>query len=480
MEHGDAVAADAEIATVSRVAAELRQPVWKWYAGVLRIMPALRDGRFTEAERGVRETLEIGQAALPFGALAHFVPQMLVIRTLQGDPLDFAREYRCMFERHPDPATLAPVAWAECEAGRLDEAGKVVDRVASALPGAVREDYIWILVAAFLAEACAALDDVSRAALLYEGSRPYAPYWVQWGGVVSLGPAAHVLGVLARTLGRSDEAAAHFEHAIAETRRVGARPFLARSLYEYAMLLQRRDNPGDAARAADLLAEARAIAAAIGMAGLERKLAALAGPSPGSTRDVATSPAGHGVFRCEGDYWTIAYAGRTVRVRDGRGVRYLAQLLRHPGQEIPATLLASGEHASGEPARHDGDTVVVRDLGDAGPALDARAAAEYRRRVEELRAELAEAEERNDLGHAARARAEIEALCDELMAMKRDRRAASHAERARLTVTKGIKVALAKLAATHPALADHLAGTVKRGYLCVYRPDPRRPIVWRQ
>jgi hypothetical protein len=155
-------------------------------------------------------------------------------------------------------------------------------------------------------------------------------------------------------------------------------------------------------------------------------------------------------------------------------------MLRHPGQEIPATLLASGGNGTGRPAGRDGDTVVVRDLGDAGPALDARAAAEYRRRVEELRAELAEAEERNDLGHAERARAEIEALCGELTAMQRDRRAASHAERARLTVTKGIKTALAKLAAAHPALANHLAGTVKRGYLCVYRPDPRRPIVWRQ
>jgi hypothetical protein len=37
-----------------------------------------------------------------------------------------------------------------------------------------------------------------------------------------------------------------------------------------------------------------------------------------------------------------------------------------------------------------------------------------------------------------------------------------------------------KLTQVHPALANYLAGTVKRGYLCVYRPDPRRPIVWRQ
>jgi len=477
MEHGDAVVADAEIPAVSRLAAELRQPVWQWYAASLRVMPALRDGRFPEAEQAARDALEIGQAALPYAAPGYFIGHMLVSRILQGGPDDFTREYRSAFGLHPDPRSLVPLAWAECEAGRLDEARKIVDQVAPTIVAAVSRDYIWLFGAASLAETCAALGDVARAAPLYEALRPYARYWIHWA-VASLGPATHVLGVLASTLGRSDEAAAYFEHAITETRRVGARPFLARSLYEYARLLHRRDNPDDAARARDLLAEARAIAAAIGMAGLESKIASLAGPAPDSTLDVATSPAGDAVLRCEGDYWTIVYAGRTVRVRDGRGVRYLAQLLRHPGQEIPATLLASGEPASGGTARRDGETVVVRDLGDAGPALDARAAAEYRRRIEELRAELSEAEDRQDLGHAARARAEIEALRDELIAMHRDRRAASHAERARLTVTKGIKVVLAKLASAHPALAGHLAGTVKRGYLCIYRPDP--PIMWRQ
>jgi len=54
----------------------------------------------------------------------------------------------------------------------------------------------------------------------------------------------------------------------------------------------------------------------------------------------------------------------------------------------------------------------------------------------------------------------------------------SHAERARLTVTKGIKAALARIARSHCTLGAHLSATVRRGYFCRYVPDPRHPITW--
>ena len=60
----------------------------------------------------------------------------------------------------------------------------------------------------------------------------------------------------------------------------------------------------------------------------------------------------------------------------------------------------------------------------------------------------------------------------------RDRRASSGAERARLTVTKGIKAALEKIRASDPSLGQHLATSIKTGYFCSYTPDPQRPITW--
>ena len=40
------------------------------------------------------------------------------------------------------------------------------------------------------------------------------------------------------------------------------------------------------------------------------------------------------VFRREGDYWTIAYDGAVVRLKDARGLRYLEPLLRQPGRSF--------------------------------------------------------------------------------------------------------------------------------------------------
>jgi hypothetical protein len=45
-------------------------------------------------------------------------------------------------------------------------------------------------------------------------------------------------------------------------------------------------------------------------------------------------------------------------------------------------------------------------------------------------------------------------------------------------VTKDIKNALARIAASHPELGRHLAAAVRRGYFCVYRPDQARAVWW--
>jgi len=187
-------------------------------------------------------------------------------------------------------------------------------------------------------------------------------------------------------------------------------------------------------------------------------------------------------IRCDGEYWTIAFDGVEVRVRDALGIRFLAQLLWQPYQQLHAVeLVASSAAGTREraylPAVADACTVRLG-LGDAGAKLDARARSEYRQRLEELRGELSEAEARNDLGAMDRLRREADFLTTEVLQATRGRRAANHAERARLMVTKAVKSALNRLAVIHPRLAAHLRATVRRGYFCVYTPDPRTPITW--
>src|SRR5262249_54149575 len=56
----------------------------------------------------------------------------------------------------------------------------------------------------------------------------------------------------------------------------------------------------------------------------------------------AASSAPDNVFRREGDYWTISYEGQAFRLRDARGLRCLAELLRNPGRELAAIDLVAG------------------------------------------------------------------------------------------------------------------------------------------
>jgi non-specific serine/threonine protein kinase len=179
------------------------------------------------------------------------------------------------------------------------------------------------------------------------------------------------------------------------------------------------------------------------------------------------------VFRREADYLQVSFQDMTIRLRDTRGMRYLATLLHHPGHEFAAAELAGGQATGATVRAADEGVRISRSLDDgAGSALDMRAEAAYRRRLRDLEAAtLAD-------GDATPGRAEAEALRAELARGERNDRSGTHSERARLTVTKGIGSVLERIATEHPALGTHLQATVRRGYFCVYVPDSRQPIRW--
>jgi FixJ family two-component response regulator len=204
-------------------------------------------------------------------------------------------------------------------------------------------------------------------------------------------------------------------------------------------------------------------------------------------------PPTQGLFRKEGEYWTLGYAGHLCRLKDARGLAHLAQLLRSPGREFHALDLVRGS-ATGPLAGRDAEAtgaskgqvreagLHIGNLGDAGEWLDQQAKASYRHRLAELREELQAAKA---LGHIARAEAaerEIEALVAELAHATglggRDRRAASAAERARQSVSRAIKLAVDKITGHLPELGHHLARSIKTGTYCCYTPDPQGAITW--
>jgi hypothetical protein len=189
------------------------------------------------------------------------------------------------------------------------------------------------------------------------------------------------------------------------------------------------------------------------------------------------------VFRREGDYWSVVFEGHTVRVRDLKGMRYLARLLADPGREFHVLDLVAAETGRDVPV--DGDRAAGlphSSLGDAGEMLDARAKDAYRRRLAEIDHDIAEAHTIGDDERAARSDAERDFLIQELARAfglgGRGRRAASASERARAGVTRAIRQAIARIGEHHPRIGEHLGRTIRTGTYCAYVPDPRAPAGW--
>ena len=187
-------------------------------------------------------------------------------------------------------------------------------------------------------------------------------------------------------------------------------------------------------------------------------------------------------FTREGDYWTIVYEGTTSRLKDAKGLRYLAHLLGNPNREVHALDLVGAVEGRAPATGKTAPDLQSEGLGDAGAVLDAKAKAQYRKRLEELQEDIAEAEDFNDPERAARAQEEMDALLEQLGAAVglggRDRKAASQAERARLSVTKAIKSAVTRIGEADAALGRHLVTTIRTGIYCSYNPDPRVATDW--
>jgi len=240
----------------------------------------------------------------------------------------------------------------------------------------------------------------------------------------------------------------------------------------------------------------RAIAGVVAMR-LRNETQARAVGSPDNVN--AKQRAAHGIFCRTGEYWTIVYKEEEALIKGGKGLHYISYLLRRAGTDIHTLeLFAVGEPDRGlngvaiptlEPSVYEEvlpqlttDGMGCSHLGDAGAMLDVRAKAAYRRRLAELREDLIEAKQRGDEARGTKAEDEIAALARELSRAVglggRDRRAASAAERARINVTRSIKIALEHIAQSSPLIGSHLKRRIKTGMFCCYRPDPDLPIQW--
>jgi DNA-binding SARP family transcriptional activator len=220
------------------LAATLKQPGHGWQVAIVGAAAALFLGDLAKAEQLAAEALEGGQAR-SFDADCSYRLAMFLLRREQGrlaeiedlileavDEYPGYRSFRCF------------VPLLHCELGRDDEARHAFDELSAAEFAALPRDSEWLFCLSILAEVAARLRDRDRAAVLYRLLRPYARLNAMASGEVAIGSVARYLGILAATIGRWDEAAGHFEDAIAMNARMGARLWLDHARDDYARMPQ--------------------------------------------------------------------------------------------------------------------------------------------------------------------------------------------------------------------------------------------------
>jgi TolB-like protein len=164
------------------------------------------------------------------------------------------------------------------------------------------------------------------------------------------------------------------------------------------------------------------------------------------------------VFRKENDLWEIAFLGQSVVLPEIKGFHDLLQLLLRQGEEI-----------------HCSELMGVTSTSNEEVAFDQEAKNNYKKRIQALQEDLAEAESLQYYEKAEKISCELDQLIEHVTQATgmggRTRKLNSNVERSRAAVTLRIRSAIKKIGQAQPDLGKHLKNAIKTGTFCSYQPE---------
>jgi tetratricopeptide (TPR) repeat protein len=383
----------------------------RWALLGLHSVLALLDGRLGDAARLSDESRALARPGTP--AEMSWALQRLAISQASGAAASIARDGDELLRFFSPRRGFMPwpSAWLFAALGKRAEAVAILESLLS-----VEQGFPALMS---IGSSCALVKDSALAARAYVAlAGEPSKNRVFWGPAACsvFGPRSRVLGDLALLLGRAEQASAHYDEAIELCRAMGAKPFLELSL-------RGREACGGCSKA----------------------------PKPELKQPRLS-------LRREGDMWAIEAGGAPFRLKHSKGLAYLEQLVSQSGREVHVLMLVGAEHADGDP----------------GAVLDARAKAEYQRRIEQLDDRIELARSLGDELGVAKARGELDAVAAELARAVglggRDRRASSNVERARINVQRRLKDSIESISVVDVALGRFLQATIKTGTFCSFQP----------
>jgi DNA-binding CsgD family transcriptional regulator/tetratricopeptide (TPR) repeat protein len=264
-----------EVAAVREMAERTAQPFMNHVAEHYGSAIALCQGNLAESEAMAERSREWGRLLIGRDASGTHGIQMFGLRREQGRLAELAPAMRILAGTVDRAGPWRPGLVAVlAELGMEREARRELAALAAQGIDGFRTS-LWTAALVYLADACAALDDETMAAIVYPELESLAGANVMIGHLVACyGAADRYLGMLAATLKEPARAEDHFERAMDLNRRMGASTWLAHTAYEYGRFLLGR-GAGSRKRAETLLGEATSLAEQIGMEGLLGKIRGL-------------------------------------------------------------------------------------------------------------------------------------------------------------------------------------------------------------
>jgi hypothetical protein len=269
LQQGNVEAAARETDVFGRAASELRHAELVWHFDRMRAIGRMNLGEFAHAREALTELKRRAEQLNLHtrASLEHIDWSELNFQT-SSVPLG-SIEYVSVLRPHfaQGPLTFAFKVQLLCRLGLTAEARAALDTLSveriMALPRS--RDYIPTL--GHIGFACTQTGAKELGEAIYKLLLPYPHMCIVALSLHSFGPVARTLGELANLLGRSSDAAQHFETAISDSERYGLRPQLARSRVQYAQLLS-QGSLAERERARSLLDQSLSDATRMGMAPL--------------------------------------------------------------------------------------------------------------------------------------------------------------------------------------------------------------------
>lgn len=169
--------------------------------------------------------------------------------------------------------------------------------------------------------------------------------------------------------------------------------------------------------------------------------------------------AGTASFIRKNKLWELSFEGKTILLRDSKGIQDIRKLLAAPEKEIHCVELMGGSISE----------------GNSPEVFDLKAKKNYQERIRQLQADIQEAEEFGETPELDKMREEYDRLLNHLSGALglsgQPRKIGSSVEKARAAVTWRIRSSIGKIESEHPQLARHLKASVRTGTFCAYRPE---------